>query len=405
MTDKFKQSSEKNNELIDILDKKGKSASQKAFVLLSKETRSFVQTLRSGVGQFVYGQDNAIDLFLTGLFGMLNMSLIGESGCGKTYLVETAAELLGLKKFDKGEKIAENYEDEQPETFRMIIGHPEIMPSDLKGKLSPQPRDGKLEFQKVKGVLQATIVFVDEFNRIGPRSLSALLGPMNNAILVEDDGNEIRLGAEIGDKRRRYYLVILSSNPVSRGGNYSPPDAILDRTGLQLKFLNLDAEAQKRIVEQIGCPFKEIIRVKNTVIEDIRKVINLGGSNESGDDLSIKAMNFIANIRDEVRNLRIDTQTKAQIERFRDLLIKPKEYVGQLLSEYPGVVKEEISEGLQEYIWDRKATGERIDEKELNKYILNKYTKDKKFISDKSERRRLSKQVNELLGIVGNIEP
>jgi MoxR-like ATPase len=394
-----------SNPHVEILDfgKKEKEFKHDERVLFVNDAnRNFARRLRDGIKHFVYGQDEAIDMFLAGLFGMLNMSLVGESGCGKTYLVETTAELLGLKELDTGKKeISALNKNEQPENFRMIIGHPEIMPSDLRGKIIPKVDGDALKFYEAKGVLQANIVFVDEFNRIGPRPLSALLGPMNNAILVHDDGSEVRLGTEIGENQRRYYLVILSSNPVSRGGNYSPPDAILDRTGLQIKFSNLNPFAQKEIAKQTLSSPEKNLKTKRTAIKDLRQIVTQDGSVGHTKNEADQVIAFIAKIRDEIHKTELDNEIANQIEKFRCLLVKPKDYILQRdwsSNRRPSTADlEEMGEGIQTYIWEKIATGEKIDKKYLNNYI-------RKFIRDKNIRREIVVELYKLSDIVGNIE-
>ena len=129
----------------------------------------------------VIGQGFQIDLFLSCLLVGEHLSLVGESGVGKTHMIKKFIEFFRLD-----------------QDFESITGHPEVMPQDFSVKHFMQNNDirtKRIALQKAK------IFFVDEYNRISPKSLNILLDPLNDGTLHDEiNDRRIKLGLNLSAK-------------------------------------------------------------------------------------------------------------------------------------------------------------------------------------------------------------
>src|SRR5690606_1562643 len=106
------------------------------------------------VGKAVYGLEQEIHALTIAVIGGGNVLLEGPPGLGKTLLSNTFARVLGG-------------------TFKRIQGTADLMPSDMTGVHVFDSQRGQFVFRP--GPLFADVVLVDEVNRAGPKTQSALL--------------------------------------------------------------------------------------------------------------------------------------------------------------------------------------------------------------------------------------
>ena len=103
-------------------------------------------------------------------------------------------------------------------TFKRIQCTPDLLPSDVLGEPQLDPQSGRSEFRF--GPLFSQFVLVDEINRASPRTQSALLEAMGEAMVTA--GN-------VTYRLQRPFMVIATQNPIEQEGTFLLPEAQKDR--------------------------------------------------------------------------------------------------------------------------------------------------------------------------------
>lgn len=181
------------------------------------ETTMNVEThLQTELGKVLFGLEDVIHALTIGLLARGHVLLEGAPGLGKTLLSKTFAQVLGG-------------------TFKRIQGTADLMPSDITGVHIYNAETRSFEFQP--GPLFADVVLVDEINRAGPKTQSALLEAMQER-QVSVDRDTFALAEE--------FLVIATQNPREFEGTYPLPESQLDRFMLcaQVSYPSREFEAQ-----------------------------------------------------------------------------------------------------------------------------------------------------------------
>ncbi|MEN8118897.1 MAG: AAA family ATPase [Bacteroidota bacterium] len=156
------------------------------------------ERLMSEITKAIYGQDHIIQEVLISLFSNGHCLLVGVPGLAKTLLVNTIANVLGLK-------------------YNRIQFTPDLMPSDITGS---EILNEARQFEFIKGPLFANIILADEINRTPPKTQAALLEAMQEKA-VTVSGKRYTL-----DKP---FFVLATQNPIEQEGTYPLPEAQLDR--------------------------------------------------------------------------------------------------------------------------------------------------------------------------------
>ena len=159
--------------------------------------------LRRGIAEVIVGQDEVVELILTGLLARGHSVLIGVPGLAKTLLVSTLARLLDL-------------------SFKRIQFTPDLMPSDITGTdvLEEDREQGTRCFRFVRGPVFANLLLADEINRTPPKTQAALLEAMQE--------RHVTIGDRTFDLPAPF-CVVATQNPVEQEGTYRLPEAQLDR--------------------------------------------------------------------------------------------------------------------------------------------------------------------------------
>lgn len=185
-----------------------------------------IQTLESRLaaelGRVVVGAESSIRALVVALVAHGHVLVQGVPGLGKTLLAKTLAKTLG------GE-------------FKRIQGTPDLMPSDIIGVHVYD--EGKREFVFRPGPLFADVVLVDEINRAGPKTQSALLEAMEER-QVSVDRSVFALPAD--------FLVLATQNPREFEGTYPLPESQLDRFMLRIDVDYPIREAEAEILARYG---------------------------------------------------------------------------------------------------------------------------------------------------------
>jgi MoxR-like ATPase len=189
---------------------------------MSAAVRELENTLSRELGRVVVGAEAAIRALTIALVARGHVLVQGVPGLGKTLLAKTLARILG------GE-------------FKRIQGTPDLMPSDIIGVHVFDEAQRRFVFRR--GPVFADVVLVDEINRAGPKTQSALLEAMEER-QVSADGELYELPAD--------FLVLATQNPHEFEGTYPLPESQLDRFMLRINIGYPEREAEARILERYG---------------------------------------------------------------------------------------------------------------------------------------------------------
>jgi MoxR-like ATPase len=153
------------------------------------------------VGRVIVGQRDVVRKVLTSFFAGGHVLLEGAPGLGKTLLVKTLSNALGLD-------------------FKRIQFTPDLMPSDIVGTQVLTESVGERHFEFKRGPIFANIILADEINRATPKTQSALLEAMEEQ-QVSIFGETHKLASP--------FFVLATQNPIEIEGTYPLPEAQLDR--------------------------------------------------------------------------------------------------------------------------------------------------------------------------------
>ena len=169
-----------------------------------------VSTVRSEVGRWIVGQEDAVEELLVTLLAGGHALLEGVPGLGKTLLIRTLAGALELE-------------------FRRIQFTPDLMPGDITGTevLEEDRSTGRREVRFLRGPVFTQVLLADEINRAPPKTQAALLEAMQEGS-VSAGGETLRLPTP--------FLVLATQNPIEQEGTYPLPEAQLDRFLLKIRL-------------------------------------------------------------------------------------------------------------------------------------------------------------------------
>lgn len=172
---------------------------------LKQAVQQFSQNFRrleQEIGRVIVGMNDTVRLTLTAVFAGGHVLLEGAPGLGKTLLVRSIADTMGL-------------------SFQRIQFTSDLMPSDITGtQVLTEDEHGRRRFMFKHGPIFANIVLADEVNRAGPKTQSALLEAMEEQ-QVSVLGETMRLPQP--------FFVMATQNPIELEGTYPLPEAQLDR--------------------------------------------------------------------------------------------------------------------------------------------------------------------------------
>ncbi len=165
------------------------------------EFRKTFSRAETEVGRVIVGHEQVIRKVLTALFSGGHVLVEGVPGLGKTLMIKTAADALGL-------------------SFKRIQFTPDLMPSDIIGTQVLTESKGRREFSFRPGPIFAHMVLGDEINRATPKTQSAVLEAMEEH-QVTVFGETYKLDAP--------FIVLATQNPIELEGTYPLPEAQMDR--------------------------------------------------------------------------------------------------------------------------------------------------------------------------------
>ena len=204
---------------------------------------------RRAIGEAVVGQDEAVDQLLMCLISGGHALIEGAPGLGKTLLVKTLSDVLGLE-------------------YSRIQFTPDLMPADVTGTLSLVYEDGRAVTRFQRGPIFAQLLLADEINRATPKTQAALLEAMQEHT-VTVAGTEHRMPEP--------FFVLATQNPFEMDGTYALPEAQIDRfffkvevehpsEEMLVEILDLTTGTQDGTVRQVMGP-QDILRIQRRVRE------------------------------------------------------------------------------------------------------------------------------------------
>src|SRR5882672_12859719 len=181
---------------------------------------SSLERLIATLQTVLFGQEELIELVVSGVLARGHLLLEGLPGLGKTELVKGLAHALGL-------------------TARRVQFTPDLLPGDITGNpvLEETPAGRRFVFQR--GPVFANILLADEINRASPKTQSALLEAMQE--------RRVTAGGETHALPDPFF-VLATQNPIDLEGTYPLPEAQLDRFLFKINVHSNPPEVLKRIV-------------------------------------------------------------------------------------------------------------------------------------------------------------
>jgi MoxR-like ATPase len=180
------------------------------------------------VASVVRGQEEALTLIGCALFSGGHALIEDRPGSGKTTLAKAFAATLGAD-------------------FARIQSTADLLPSDISGSSIWQGHDvsgGRFVF--VPGPLFATVVLVDELNRMPPRTQSAFLEAMDEGAVTVDG---------VRHALPEPFFLIATQNPAEHHGTYAVPQAQLDRFAVAVRLAPLSGQTELGVIrEQLAGP-------------------------------------------------------------------------------------------------------------------------------------------------------
>lgn len=189
---------------------------------MSNALESIERQLQQDLGAVVIGMEPVVRALAIAVVARGHVLLQGAPGLGKTLLSKSLAAVLGG-------------------VFKRVQGTSDLMPADITGV---HVFDGeKREFVFRPGPVFADVLLVDEVNRAGPKTQSALLEAMEERQVTVDRHNYV-LPAN--------FLVIATQNPREFEGTYPLPESQLDRFMLRVDLSYPVREDELAVVGRYG---------------------------------------------------------------------------------------------------------------------------------------------------------
>ena len=157
--------------------------------------------LETEVCKVIVGNHDVIRKVLIAFFAGGHVLLEGVPGLGKTLLVKSLSQVLGM-------------------SFKRIQFTPDLMPSDIVGTEVLTEAAGRREFQFKQGPIFAHVVLADEINRATPKTQSAVLEAMEEKQVTVFGQSHVLTSP---------FMVLATQNPIELEGTYPLPEAQLDR--------------------------------------------------------------------------------------------------------------------------------------------------------------------------------
>src|SRR5580692_5551624 len=189
---------------------------------MSASIRQLEDLLLRELGRVVIGAHTSVRALTVALVARGHVLVQGVPGLGKTLLAKALACALG------GE-------------FKRIQGTADLMPSDITGVHVFDEAERTFLFRP--GPIFADVILVDEINRTGPKTQSALLEAMEER-QVSVERSALQLPPD--------FLVLATQNPREFEGTYPLPESQLDRFMLRIDIEYPARDPELQILARYG---------------------------------------------------------------------------------------------------------------------------------------------------------
>jgi MoxR-like ATPase len=181
--------------------------------------RGRVKSAFDALTKVVVGKDAHVRRALAVLLSDGHLLLEDLPGVGKTTLARALSRVLGGR-------------------FQRIQGTNDLLPSDLLGVQLWDASTQSFRFQP--GPVFTNVLLLDELNRIGPKTQSALLEVMVEGQVTIDHSTHL-----LPDP----FFVIATQNPTDQAGTFPLPESQMDRFAAVVHLGYPSPEAERRILQ------------------------------------------------------------------------------------------------------------------------------------------------------------
>lgn len=230
-----------------------------------------VNDVRLKLADFIIGQEEMVDLLMTGIFSAGHVLLEGVPGVAKTLSAKVLAKALDID-------------------FSRIQFTPDLMPSDVIGTSVFNMKESTFSFKK--GPIFSNIVLIDEINRAPAKTQAALFEVMEERQITYD-GEQYDMEFP--------FLVIATQNPIEQEGTYNLPEAQLDRFLFKITLEYPELEDEIKILHRYKNNIKspDLTNIKPVLkVSDIQRIQTLVQDNVVEDEL----ITYVAKIIGKTRN-------------------------------------------------------------------------------------------------------
>ena len=244
-----------------------------------------LQEIRAEIAKVIVGQEQVVDLLLTGLLCDGHLLLEGVPGVAKTLASKLLARIIDVN-------------------FSRLQFTPDLMPGDVVGTSVFNPKEGVFYFKP--GPIFSNIVLIDEINRSPAKTQSALFEVMEERQVTVDG---------ITHAMQYPFIVLATQNPIEQEGTYRLPEAQLDRFlfKINIGYPTL-AEEILILTQQQGKTQNQLLQVANKILSasevaKYREVVQ-------NINIDAKLIEYIATIVHETRSnssLYLGASTRASL--------------------------------------------------------------------------------------------
>jgi len=271
-----------------------------------REIEELTSAVMTRVRLKMFGMDEVTRLILVAFYTGGHVLLEGNPGLGKTEMVKTLGQVLGLP-------------------YGRIQFTPDLMPADITGTYAPdfeQDQLQKLVFQR--GPVFTSLLLADEINRATPKTQSAMLEAMAEKQVTV-----------LGKKYPLFipFMVLATQNPIDHEGTFNLPEAQADRFMFKINVPVPDNRTLRLILHKTAGTLTDSpgttevdeaklrvfrdVKTSKTVFERLQADIQRFGSSPSV-ETHINNMFLASNHRfDELNGL-----TRGQQDKVRELVEK-----------------------------------------------------------------------------------
>jgi MoxR-like ATPase len=216
-----------------------------------------LQDIRTEIAKVIVGQEQVVDLLLTGLLCDGHLLLEGVPGVAKTLASKLLARIIDVN-------------------FSRLQFTPDLMPGDVVGTSVFNPKEGVFYFKQ--GPIFSNIILIDEINRSPAKTQSALFEVMEERQVTVDG---------MTHAMQYPFIVLATQNPIEQEGTYRLPEAQLDRFLFKINI------GYPTLAEEILILTQQQGKTQNQLLQFANKVLSASE---------------VAKYREVVQNINIDAK-------------------------------------------------------------------------------------------------